>query len=62
MKGEGGNLTTAREHTNVTPGGRMLAYSRPSTVRLFALVFALVASLALVLGAMLSAAQAAPLG
>lgn len=40
----------------------MLAYSRPSTVRLFALVFALVASLALVLGAMLSAAQAAPLG
>jgi streptogramin lyase len=40
----------------------MLAYRRPSTLRLFALVFALVAGLAIALGAMLSAAQAAPIG
>jgi streptogramin lyase len=40
----------------------MLAYRRPSAVRLFALAFALVARLAIALGAMLSAAEAAPLG
>jgi streptogramin lyase len=38
----------------------MLTYRRLSTSRLFALVFALVAGLAIALGAMLSAAQAAP--
>jgi hypothetical protein len=36
----------------------MLTYRRPSALRLFALVFALVAGLALALGAMLSGAQA----
>jgi virginiamycin B lyase len=40
----------------------MLAYWRPSLLRLFALVFALAAGIAIALGAMLSAAQAAPLG
>jgi streptogramin lyase len=40
----------------------MLTCRRPSTVRLFALVFALVAGLAIALGTMLSAAQAAPIG
>ena len=40
----------------------MLTYRRPSALRLFALAFALVAGLAVVLGAMLSAAQAAPVG
>jgi hypothetical protein len=38
----------------------MLTYPRSSALRLFALVFAVVAGLAIVLGAMLSAAQAAP--
>jgi streptogramin lyase len=38
----------------------MLTYRRRSALRLFALVFALVAGLAIALGAMLSAAQAAP--
>jgi streptogramin lyase len=38
----------------------MLTYRRLSTSRLFALVFALVAGLAIALGAILSAAQAAP--
>src|SRR5918995_4419304 len=38
----------------------MLTYRRRSNLRLFALVVALVAGLAIVLGAMLSAAQAAP--
>src|SRR5215207_219056 len=47
---------------DTTPGGRMLAYRRPSTLRLFALAFALAAGLAIALGAMLSAAQAAPVG
>jgi virginiamycin B lyase len=40
----------------------MLAYRRPSAVRLFALALALVAGLAIALGAMLSAAEADPLG
>jgi streptogramin lyase len=40
----------------------MLTYQRSSNLRLFALVFALVAGLAIALGAMLSAAQAAPVG
>ena len=40
----------------------MLTYRRLSAMCLFALVFALVAGLAVLLGAMLSAAQAAPLG
>jgi virginiamycin B lyase len=40
----------------------MLAYRRPSLLRLFALVFALAAGIAIALGAMLSAAQAAPVG
>jgi virginiamycin B lyase len=40
----------------------MLAYRRPSASRLFVLVFALAAGLAIALGAMLSAAQAAPVG
>ena len=39
----------------------MLTYRRPAT-RMFALVFALVTGLAIALGAMLSAAQAAPIG
>ena len=37
-------------------------YRRPSTLRLFAMVFVLAAGLATALGAVLSAAQAAPLG
>ena len=40
----------------------MLTYRRRSAWRLLALVFALVAGLAIALGAMLSAAQAAPIG
>jgi len=40
----------------------MLTYRRRSTLHLFTLVFALVAGLAIALGAMLSAAQAAPVG
>lgn len=40
----------------------MLTYRRPSPMRLFALVFALMAGLAVLLGATLSAAQAAPVG
>jgi streptogramin lyase len=40
----------------------MLTYRRPYLLRLFALVFALAAGLAIALGAMLSAAQAAPAG
>jgi streptogramin lyase len=40
----------------------MLTYRRPSALRLLAMVFALVTGLAIVLGAMLSAAQAAPVG
>jgi streptogramin lyase len=40
----------------------MLAYRRPSLLRLFALVLALAAGLAIALGAVLSAAQAAPVG
>ncbi len=40
----------------------MITYLRPSTLRLFTLVFALVASLAIALGVMISAAQAAPVG
>jgi virginiamycin B lyase len=40
----------------------MLTYRRPSGVRMFALVFAVVVGFAIVIGAMLSAAQAAPLG
>jgi streptogramin lyase len=40
----------------------MLTHQRPAALRLFALVFALVAGLAIALGAMLSTAQAAPIG
>ena len=40
----------------------MLTYRRRSDLRMFALVFALVAGLAIALGATLSAAQAAPVG
>ncbi len=40
----------------------MLIHQRPSALRLFALVFALVGGLAIALGAMLSTAQAAPIG
>ena len=40
----------------------MLTYRRSSATRMFALVFALVAGLAIALGAVLSAAQAAPVG
>jgi streptogramin lyase len=40
----------------------MITYRRPSALRLFTLVFALVAGLTLALGAMSSAAQAAPIG
>jgi streptogramin lyase len=43
-------------------GGRLLTYCRPSVIRLFVLAFALVVGLAIALCAMLSAAQAAPLG
>ena len=53
---------TAKKRTNATPGGSLLTHQRPSAVRLFALVFAVVAALAIVLGATLSAAQAAPVG
>jgi virginiamycin B lyase len=53
---------TAKKRTNATPGGSILTHQRPSAVRLFALVFAVVAALAIVLGATLSAAQAAPVG
>jgi len=40
----------------------MITYLRPFTLRLFTLVFALVAGLAIALGVMISAAQAAPVG
>src|SRR3712207_9384991 len=40
----------------------MLTHQRPAALRLFALVFALVGGLAIALGAMLSTAQAAPIG
>ena len=40
----------------------MLTHQQPSALRLFALVFALVGGLAIALGAMLSTAQAAPIG
>jgi streptogramin lyase len=40
----------------------MITYRRPSALRLFALFFALVAGLAIALGAMLSTAQSAPIG
>jgi hypothetical protein len=40
----------------------MLTFRRPAALRLFALVFALAAGLAIALGAVLSAAQAAPVG
>jgi streptogramin lyase len=40
----------------------MLAYRRPSLLRLFALVFTLAAGITIALGAVLSAAQAAPVG
>ena len=40
----------------------MLTHQRSSKLRLFALAFALVAGLTIALGAMLSAAQAAPVG
>jgi streptogramin lyase len=40
----------------------MLTYRRPSALRMFALVLALAAGLAIALGAVLSAAQAAPVG
>ena len=53
---------SAKKHTNATPGGSLLTHQRPSAVHLFALVFAVVAALAIVLGATLSAAQAAPVG
>src|ERR687897_1732679 len=43
-------------------GGRMLTYRRPSAARIFALVFALVTGLTMVLGAMLSDAQAQTAG
>ncbi len=40
----------------------MLTYQRPPTLRLFAMAFALMTGLAIVLGATLSAAHAAPVG
>jgi virginiamycin B lyase len=40
----------------------LVTYRGPSSIRLFALVFALVVGLAIALGAMISAAQAAPIG
>ncbi len=40
----------------------MLTHQRPAALRLFALMFALVGGLAIALGAMLSTAQAAPIG
>jgi hypothetical protein len=49
---------TGTERTNAAPKGACIARERSSAVRLFALVFALVAGLAIALGAMLSAAQA----
>ena len=51
-----------REVDMDTTPGRMLMYRRPSTLRLFAMVFVLAAGLATALGAVLSAAQAAQLG
>ena len=53
---------TGMERTNAAPKGARIACERSSTLPLFALVFALVAGLAIALGAMLSAAraQAAP--
>ena len=49
---------TGMERTNAAPKGARIARERSSAVRLFVLVFALVAGLAIALGAMLSAAQA----
>ena len=53
---------TGREHMGAASGGGVATRERSSVLRLFALVFALVAGVSMVLGAKLSAAQAAPLG
>lgn len=54
---------TARERINLASEGRVLTRERsPQALRLFALVLAVVAGLAIVLGATFSAAQAAPIG
>jgi streptogramin lyase len=51
-----------RERTNAVSEVGVLTHQRSSALRLFVLVFALMVGLAIVLGAILSAAQAAPLG
>jgi len=59
--GEKGSFMTRREHMHAAQReGGVLRRERSQALRLFAMVFALVAGFAIVLGAMLSAAQAAP--
>jgi hypothetical protein len=59
-RGKASTLVTARQLKERAPskGGIMLTHRPPSALRLFAIVFALAAGLAIVLGAMLSDAQA----
>jgi virginiamycin B lyase len=61
-EGEDGTFMTGREHILAATRERgVLRHERSQALRLFAMVFALVAGLAIVLGAMLSATQAASL-
>jgi virginiamycin B lyase len=62
-KGEEGSFMTRREHMHAAAReGGVPRRERSQVLRLFALGFAIVAALAIALGSMLSAAQAAPQG
>jgi streptogramin lyase len=62
-EGEEGSFMTGREHMPATTReGEVLRREPSQVLRLFTIAVALVAGLAIVLGAMLSAAQAAPVG
>jgi virginiamycin B lyase len=63
-KEEEGSFMTGREHMPATTRevGMLLRHERSQVLRLFTMVVALVAGIAIALGAVLSAAQAAPLG
>src|SRR5215217_3252889 len=60
-KGEEGSFMTGREHMHAAAReGEVLRRERSQVLRLFALCFAIMAALAIALGAMLSVTQAAP--
>ena len=62
-EGEEGSFMTEGEHMPATTqAGGVLRRERSQVLRLFVMVVALMAGLAIALGAMLSAAQAAPVG